>query len=220
MSTVSETGVPSVGTGILQPKMSHRFMVRFSVRPNEGEDIPEALRLLGVLSKQVQTVTLPIEQFDVKVRTETGQHKLGFAKYEISSALEVQLQDDIAGDLGLAINLLARSPAVHALIMLMDGNDRVLEAHHFERMVLKSLVRSKLTYYGRSGKSFGGNLIDAKPNSRGIIHEQKINLFMDDGEVDTATLSKTLIAAPSVAYRHHFFGDAPTSAELIQKVFS
>lgn len=147
MSTLSDFGIPGVCSGILHPKQSNRFSVRWNaVLPSHlsEQEINEARALFRGLSMQVVSVDLPIETFE-PLTAKMGVPE-NFQQVQHDAVASFVLEDDITNVVTRAIDLLAKCASITALVMKLDGDEHVLESHILAGIRLQTLAHGALNY--------------------------------------------------------------------------
>ena len=88
MSTIHDFGIPAVGSGILQPKLKHKWRVLFANMGGGTNSQP--------LSMQATTVTRPVLTFD-EVQLDRYNSKAWVAGKHSFEPMTLTLEDDITG---------------------------------------------------------------------------------------------------------------------------
>ena len=140
----STSPIPGISGGILRPKLSHHFVVRFLVQADATED--EAKKIashLNALSMQTVSLQLPTRSFE-GVLPEAGEGKLKNVKME--GPLTITIEDDITSAAVEALEYLGSNPALTIVVLKMDGNDQVCNAYRFSRAHISSYEHTLLDY--------------------------------------------------------------------------
>lgn len=147
MSKSSDLGICGVDSRILHPKQSNRFVVRWNaVLPSHfsEQEINEARALFHGLSMQVVSIDVPIETFDtLKARVATPSE---FSLVAHSGIASFVFEDDATNVVTRGIDLLRWCENITALVMKLDGNENVLEAHLLTNLSPQTLTHGALNY--------------------------------------------------------------------------
>lgn len=157
MATVADLGIPGVGTGILQPKLKHRWRVTFA-NLGDGTDTQP-------LSMQAITVTRPSISFDEVQLDRYTSRAFVAGKYTFEDCT-LTIEDDILGSasqvvqgqlqkqqqlIGAGAQFLPATPEgrLYKFIMnldLLDGQSQVVEKWVLEGCWLKAVDYTDLDY--------------------------------------------------------------------------
>jgi len=157
MATINDIGIPGVGTGILQPKLKHRWRATFANLGGGTDAQP--------LSMQVVTFARPSVEFD-EVQLDRYVSRAFVAGKYTWSDMAITLQDDVTGSASAVIReqlqkqqwlIGAEGPWLAAAgegslykfvtyLDMMDGNDQVIEKWTLEGCWLKSVDYTDLDY--------------------------------------------------------------------------
>lgn len=157
MATINDIGIPGVGTGILQPKLKHRWRATFANLGGGTDAQP--------LSMQVVTFARPSVEFDEVQLDRYVSRAFIAGKYTWSDSA-ITLQDDVTGSASAVIReqmqkqqwlIGAEGPWLAAAgegslykfvtyLDMMDGNDQVIEKWTLEGCWLKSVDYTDLDY--------------------------------------------------------------------------
>jgi hypothetical protein len=157
MATINDIGIPGVGTGILQPKLKHRWRATFANLGGGTDAQP--------LSMQVVTFARPSVEFDEVQLDRYTSRAFVAGKYTWADTA-ITLQDDVTGSASAVIReqmqkqqwlIGAEGPWLAAAgegslykfvtyLDMMDGNDQVIEKWTLEGCWLKSVDYTDLDY--------------------------------------------------------------------------
>ncbi len=107
-------------------------------------EINEARALFRGLSMQVVSVDMPVELF-VPVKTKMAVPNM-FSLVSSEGSASFVLEDDVTNVVTRAIDLLQWCEGISALVMKLDGNEYVLEAHLLANLRTKTLTHGALNY--------------------------------------------------------------------------
>ena len=157
MATINDIGIPGVGSGILQPKLSNRWRVTFSNMGGGVDSQP--------LSMQAITATRPVINFE-EVELHRYNSKAWVAGKHSFEPMTLTVEDDVTGTAGRVIQdqlqgqqwligaqgqwLAARGEGslykfVTTLDML-DGNEQVIEQWFIEGCWFQNVDWSEVDY--------------------------------------------------------------------------
>lgn len=137
-----QTPKDGFGNKILHPKLSNKFAIRWNVAlPNyfTEEQIAEAEALLRGLSAQLVSVELPVEEMGAAIGN-------SFSLVRHIGPVVFVFEDDVTNVVTRALNLFTRAEIVNALVMKLNGDETVLEAHLLNTLTFNTLKHSVLNY--------------------------------------------------------------------------
>lgn len=88
MATINDIGIPGVGTGILQPKLKHKWRITFANLGGGADSQP--------LSMQAVNVTRPILNFE-EVQLDRYNSRIWIAGKHMFEPMTLTFEDDISG---------------------------------------------------------------------------------------------------------------------------
>lgn len=142
-------------TGMLIPKLSHRFVVKFSGTFDETDDctLQQASKHLQALTMQLVTFVPPNEIFSPKQFNFIKMAHSAFRHFHADGPAIFTFEDDTRNEVQQALEFIARSDVTHlnALVMKVDSNELVLESFFFGSCKIKSIGHSALTYNSKGG---------------------------------------------------------------------
>jgi hypothetical protein len=159
MATINDIGIPGVGSGILQPKLSNRWRVLFSNMGGGVDSQP--------LSMQAVTVTRPVLNFD-EVELNRYNSKAWVAGKHNFEPMTLTVEDDVTGTATRVIQdqvqgqqwligaqgqwLAARGEgSLYKFVTtldLLDGNETVIEQWFIEGCWVQNVDYGELDYSG------------------------------------------------------------------------
>lgn len=152
-TTVPDSGFPGsvLGTGILHPKIRNKFHVLFRGVLNEDYakvvSVDEAHALIRGLSMQTLSVILPAQVFrQVQYSPYAYPAPVGFKSINHASKLTITLEDDVTHVVERALELLQNMHDIEVLVMTLDADEGVLDAHLFTRVYLDAIWNGPLDY--------------------------------------------------------------------------
>jgi len=163
MTSIKHFGIPGFGSGILQPKLSRNFRVRFL--DTDGNPLPYSEHL----SKQV-TTTDPIPVWTLRSRTSQWGTLVGQEEFTI--VFEDDVQDLVASSLLKLQQELTFTVAIDYL----DGNDTVIRTISLTTANVEKLLFDSLSYASKSAVS----TFDAKYSTDISDNESDIALALND----------------------------------------
>ena len=95
MATINDIGIPGVGTGILQPKLKHKWRVTFANIGGGADSQP--------LSMQAITVTRPVLSFE-EVQLDRYNSRAWVAGKHTFEPMTITFEDDISGTASQVLN--------------------------------------------------------------------------------------------------------------------
>jgi hypothetical protein len=204
MASLNDFGLPGTHSGILHPKMSNQFMVRFAMTlPAGAEPDPALERALEVFSSQVCEVSMPVRKFNAHAATAPrGPARGDAANIIVDGALTLRLQDDKANIVTHAVEqLIKHTPAssLEIAVSKLDGNDGILETFYFGAELL-TVVYSTLDYAAGSWRHRGVIEDRAQLDAAHMPHTLHLSLSSARGN-DEAAQYQTL--AFKVRYAQH-----------------
>lgn len=157
LATVNDYGIPGVGSGVLQPKLKHRWRVTFA---NLGEDVSSQ-----DVSLQAVTLTRPSISFD-EVQLDRYVNRSYVAGKYTWEALQLTVEDDISGRASKVIRsqlqkqqwligtegpFLAASPEgskykFTAFLDMLDGAEQLVEKWTIEGCWIQAADYTDLDY--------------------------------------------------------------------------
>ena len=136
--------IPGISGGILRPKLSHHFVVRFLVQADvSAAEVKQIENHLTALSLQTVSLKLPTRSFEGLMPL-PGEGKLKNVKMD--GPLIVTFEDDITSTAVNALEWLASNPALTIVVMKLDGEEKVRNAYRFSKAHLSSYDHSLLDY--------------------------------------------------------------------------
>lgn len=158
MSTINDIGIPEVGSGILQPKLSHKWRVRFT-------GIGNGTGTGNSLSLQATTVERPKLSYD-EVELHRYNSKIWVAGKHTFEPITLTVEDDISGTASRIIQEQSQkqqfligaegqylaSASEGSLYKFatyldhLDGNDQVVEEWQLEGSWLQNIDWGSLDY--------------------------------------------------------------------------
>ena len=144
MSTVSDSGVPGVGTGILHPKHRNRFRVLFLKTGTEYRALLNKLQEDSLI-EELRELSLQV------VAADTGSEELTTSGLtHRTNRLIITLEDDITNRAVDAIRtwqqLQSEGRTFDVWVDCMDGNDRVIDRYVFIQCSMEALQHSRWHY--------------------------------------------------------------------------
>lgn len=138
MATINDIGIPGVGTGILQPRLKHKWRITFANLGGGADAQP--------LSMQAITVTRPVLNFE-EVQLDRYNSRAWIAGKHTFEPITISFQDDVTGTASQVIQeqlqkqqflIGAEGPwlasagegSLYKFVMYMDsldGNEQVIE---------------------------------------------------------------------------------------------
>ena len=157
MATINDIGIPGVGTGILQPKLKHRWRVTFANLGGGADSQP--------LSMQAITVTRPVLSFE-EVQLDRYVSRAWVAGKYTFEPMTITFEDDVTGSASQVLQeqiqaqqwlVGAEGPWLAAAgegsiykfvtyLDLMDGNEQVIEKWTVEGCWLQNVDYTDLDY--------------------------------------------------------------------------
>lgn len=143
MAKVSEQGIPGVGTGILQPKITNRFRVVF----NKAALLPVSMQIIKIYPPEVD---------------------FGLASAGLISNKQIyfEYQDDVLSGASKALHKFGEKGLPFNLtIEILNGNDVVLE-----KMCFTSCTVNQITHVNPLDYSCGGDsTMHVRVNPKGLV---------------------------------------------------
>ncbi len=157
MATINDIGIPGVGTGILQPKLKHKWKVTFANIGGGADSQP--------LSMQAVTVTRPSLQFE-EVQLDRYNSRAWVAGKHTFEPMTLTFEDDVSGTasqvlqdqlqnqqflIGAEGPFLASSGegSLYKFVVyldLLDGNEQIIEEWTVEGCWLQNIDYTDLDY--------------------------------------------------------------------------
>lgn len=157
MATINDIGIPGVGTGILQPKLKHRWRVTFANLGGGVDSQP--------LSMQVVTFTRPSVDYD-EVQLDRYVARAYVAGKYTWSPIQIAFEDDVTGSATAVIQqqqqkqqflIGAEGPFLAAAgegslykfvtyLDMLDGNEQQIERWTIEGCWFKTVDYTELDY--------------------------------------------------------------------------
>ena len=157
MATINDFGIPGVGTGILQPKLKHKWKVTFANIGGGADSQP--------LSMQAVTVTRPSLQFE-EVQLDRYNSRAWVAGKHTFEPMTLTFEDDVSGSASQVLQdqlqnqqfiIGAEGPflasagegALYKFVTyldLLDGNEQIIEEWTCEGCWLQNIDYTDLDY--------------------------------------------------------------------------
>lgn len=176
MASFSEHGV-EIGTGILHPKMTHRFVVAYRASLRKGQRMTDPDRLAaGLKAFSMQTVSVKLPQIALAAPVGGSANELGFTRFTPNSQVEFVLQDDVQS---IVLQTILSLPAVEtfsAIVMKTDGDDNVIDAWELRDIIVRSFEHCELHYAPGQGAVNGNFEHPETDDGRGNPLRSRISL--------------------------------------------
>lgn len=211
MSTLTSLGMPGYGSGILHPKMLHKFLVSYRGTSRVPGD--EATLATLLQNASVQTVSAQLPQ----LRIDSGHAGPGGSRrFKYTGSLEVVLEEDVLNNtLDLVLALADRRIDWFSIAVVQtDGNDHVLAAYDFRSAQPLTAKTALLSYYDRH-KSVDGTLTDIEVDEKGNPL-MTARLHASIGENITHTVSQTITFTNDMVSVYRFNSNHPTVGEFLK----
>lgn len=157
MATINDIGIPGVGTGILQPKLKHKWKVTFANIGGGADAQP--------LSMQAVTVTRPSLQFE-EVQLDRYNSRAWVAGKHTFEPMTLTFEDDVTGSASQVLQdqlqnqqflIGAEGPflasagegSLYKFVVyldLLDGNEQIIEEWTCEGCWLQNIDYTDLDY--------------------------------------------------------------------------
>lgn len=159
MATISEIGIPGVGSGILQPKLNNRWRVTFSNMGGGVDSQPLSMQAITVTRPVLNFEEVPLHRYN-SIAWVAGKHNF--------EPMTLTVEDDVTGTAGKVIQdqLQGQQWLVGAegqwlatrgegslykfvtTLDLLDGNETVIEQWFVEGCWIQNTDWSELDYSG------------------------------------------------------------------------
>lgn len=211
MTTLSTMNM--VSTGILQPKLLHRFLVSYRGTSNTGDvgDDAEIARLLSGASMNTVSVKLP----QLQLSTSMG----GLAdsrRYRYNGLLEVVIEEDISNVVAGFVQALGERAIGWLAVTLIetDGNDAVLAAYDFRNATALHAQSAEHSYYSRHA-TISGTLTDVEVDTHGkSLMTANLRASVDNGRLNT--VSQTITFTNDMVAVYRYSSNHPTVTDFLK----
>jgi hypothetical protein len=155
MSLNSQGIYNAAQAGILHPKVANKFVVKFSATFDGVGDLSQerAVELLNALTAQLVSAQIPSRHPGTVPLINIVPRAQNFIGINTDGKASFVFEDDISNILQEGLNFIMRPDVsvLNALIMVVDGDERVLEAYLVWDMTVRTVEHGGLDYANNSG---------------------------------------------------------------------